>query len=210
MKPEFSFGDFEHLSGAEYFAAIYGTERDKNNCYFFYKTGACRHGSLCYRAHNTPSFSRMVILRNFYVNPVFSADNVKNFLHASNSERDKAEKCHFHEVCKELVRELMRRYGIVDDLIVIDNVSEHLIGNVYVRFMREEDAAKAVKGLNDRWFNGQPIYAELSPEDIFSARCKDQKINGCTRGAMCNFLHIRWMSRDFRQRLGLKVDKWEC
>ena len=36
-------------------------------------------------------------------------------------------------------------------------------GNIYVMFKKEEDAAKCVEELNNRWYNGRPIYAELSP-----------------------------------------------
>uniref|UniRef100_A0A8R1DIZ9 C3H1-type domain-containing protein n=1 Tax=Caenorhabditis japonica TaxID=281687 RepID=A0A8R1DIZ9_CAEJA len=63
-----SYGD--GLSGAEYLASIYGTEKDKVNCSFFFKTGACRHGDKCSRAHHTPTFSPTVVLKNFYHNPV--------------------------------------------------------------------------------------------------------------------------------------------
>jgi splicing factor U2AF subunit len=33
---------------------------------------------------------------------------------------------------------------------VCDNLGEHMIGNVYVKFRREDDAQKAVDGLNKR------------------------------------------------------------
>ncbi|CAJ0649888.1 16608_t:CDS:2 [Entrophospora sp. SA101] len=31
---------------AEYLASIYGTEKDKVNCSFYFKIGACRHGQM--------------------------------------------------------------------------------------------------------------------------------------------------------------------
>ena len=36
---------------------------------------------------------------------------------------------------------------------------------------REEDAARAVADLNNRWFGGRPIYAELSPVTDFREAC---------------------------------------
>lgn len=39
------------------------------------------------------------------------------------------------------------------------------------QFRREEDAEKAVIDLNNRWFNGQPIHAELSPVTDFREAC---------------------------------------
>ena len=37
---------------------------------------------------------------------------------------------------------------------VCDNLGDHLVGNVYVKFKREDDAEKAVNDLNNRWFGG--------------------------------------------------------
>ena len=50
------------------------------------------------------------------------------------------------------------------------------MGNKYVscgclQFDREEDAEKAVGELNNRWFNGRPIHAELSPVTDFREAC---------------------------------------
>lgn len=40
-----------------------------------------------------------------------------------------------------------------------------------LQFRYEEDAEKAVIELNNRWFNGQPIHAELSPVTDFREAC---------------------------------------
>lgn len=34
---------------------------------------------------------------------------------------------------------------------VCDNIGEHMIGNVYIKFCREEDAENCVKALENRW-----------------------------------------------------------
>uniref|UniRef100_A0A1I7YKD6 C3H1-type domain-containing protein n=1 Tax=Steinernema glaseri TaxID=37863 RepID=A0A1I7YKD6_9BILA len=64
----------DNLSGAEYLASIYGTERDKVNCYFYYRVGACRFGEKCTRQHIKPVYSRTVLLKNLYKNPAFTGD----------------------------------------------------------------------------------------------------------------------------------------
>ncbi|XP_054959027.1 splicing factor U2AF 26 kDa subunit isoform X14 [Pan paniscus] len=43
---------------AEYLASIFGTEKDKVNCSFYFKIGVCRHGDRCSRLHNKPTFSQ--------------------------------------------------------------------------------------------------------------------------------------------------------
>ncbi|KAK8750347.1 hypothetical protein OTU49_014785 [Cherax quadricarinatus] len=47
---------------AEYLASIFGTEKDKVNCSFYFKIGACRHGDRCSRIHNKPTFSQEISL----------------------------------------------------------------------------------------------------------------------------------------------------
>ena len=77
-----------------------------------------------------------------------------------------------------------------------DNLGDHLVGNVYVKFKKEDvsiaiqevdfkgcveksltyfnhlkDALKACNDLNNRWFGGRPIYAELTPVTDFREAC---------------------------------------
>uniref|UniRef100_A0A3P8TFJ4 U2 small nuclear RNA auxiliary factor 1 n=1 Tax=Amphiprion percula TaxID=161767 RepID=A0A3P8TFJ4_AMPPE len=145
---------------AEYLASIFGTEKDKVNCSFYFKIGACRHGDRCSRLHNKPTFSQ------------------------------------------EVFTEMEEKYGEVEEMNVCDNLGDHLVGNVYVKFRREEDAEKAVMDLNNRWFNGQPIHAELSPvTDFREACCRQYEMGECTRGGFCNFMHLKPISRELRREL---------
>lgn len=41
----------------------------------------------------------------------------------------------------------------------------------FFQFKREEDAEKAAQAVNNRWFNGMPVYAELSPVTDFREAC---------------------------------------
>ena len=54
---------------------------------------------------------------------------------------------------------------------VCDNLGDHLVGNVYVKYRREEDAEKCMKDLNNRWFNARPVHAELSSVTDFREAC---------------------------------------
>jgi len=83
---------------AEHLASLFGTEKDRVNvreegreegaaadaarpanahraplappqCPFYFKIGACRHGDRCSRAHNRPTVSPTLLLRNLYSNP---------------------------------------------------------------------------------------------------------------------------------------------
>ncbi|XP_063812979.1 splicing factor U2AF 35 kDa subunit isoform X2 [Pseudophryne corroboree] len=109
---------------------------------------------------------------------------------------------HYDEFFEEVFTEMEEKYGEVEEMNVCDNLGDHLVGNVYVKFRREEDAEKAVKDLNNRWFNGQPIHAELSPvTDFREACCRQYEMGECTRGGFCNFMHLKPISRELRREL---------
>ncbi|CAG7901711.1 unnamed protein product [Brassica rapa] len=54
---------------AEHLASIFGTEKDRVNCPFYFKIGACRHGDRCSRLHNRPTISPTLLLSNMYQRP---------------------------------------------------------------------------------------------------------------------------------------------
>jgi splicing factor U2AF subunit len=57
---------------ADHLASIYGTEKDKVNCSFYFKIGACRHGDRCSRKHIKPSYSQTIRISSVYQNPMHS------------------------------------------------------------------------------------------------------------------------------------------
>ena len=69
---------------------------------------------------------------------------------------------HFDLFYEDIFVELAK-YGVIEELHICDNICDHLAGNIYIRYRYEEDAQKAVAALNDRFYAGKPIWAELSP-----------------------------------------------
>lgn len=183
---------------ADYFASIFGTEKDKVNCSFYFKIGACRHGDRCSRVHNKPSFSQTILIQNLYVNPQNSAKAQGDGQEITDEENQK----HFDEFFEDIYVELEEKYGPIEEMNVCDNLGDHLIGNVYVKFRYEEDAEKAVEELNNRWFSGKPVYAELSTvTDFREAGCRQYEIGACTRGGFCNFMHLKQISNNLKRDL---------
>ncbi|XP_045209968.1 splicing factor U2AF 35 kDa subunit-like isoform X1 [Mercenaria mercenaria] len=184
---------------AEYLASIFGTEKDKVNCSFYFKIGACRHGERCSRLHNKPTFSQTVLLQNLYLNP----QNAALTADGSHITMDEVEAQQaFDDFFEEVFTELEDKYGEIEEMNVCDNMGDHLVGNVYVKFRYEEDAEKAVNDLNNRWFNGRPIHSELSPvTDFREACCRQYEMGECTRGGFCNFMHLKPISRELRREL---------
>lgn len=185
---------------AEYLASIFGTEKDKVNCSFYYKIGACRHADRCSRVHNKPTFSQTIVLLNLYQNSLNSAQSANCTLPPNVSEDEIQER--FEDFYEDVFVEMEDKYGEVQELNVCDNLGDHLVGNVYVMFRREDDAAKAMEGLNNRWFGGRPISAELSPvTDFREACCRQYETGNCSKSGFCNFMHLKPISRNLRHRL---------
>ena len=181
---------------ADYLASIFGTEKDKVNCSFYFKIGACRHGEKCTKTHNRPTFSQTVLLRNLYLSPLNSSQTASRDKYTPEELQR-----HFDETYEELFVEMEEKYGEIEELNICENLSEHLAGNTYCKFRYEEDAEKAMQDLNNRWFNCRPIFAELSPvTDFHEASCQFQA-SDCPRGGFCNFLHLRSISRNLRHKL---------
>lgn len=67
----------------------------------------------------------------------------------------------------------MTKFGEIEDLSVCDNVGDHLIGNVYVKYRTEDEAESCLKGLMGRYYAGKTLTPEYSPvTDFREARCR--------------------------------------
>ncbi|KAA0201874.1 hypothetical protein HAZT_HAZT009096 [Hyalella azteca] len=109
---------------------------------------------------------------------------------------------HYDLFFEEVFVELEDNYGEIEEMNVCDNLGDHLVGNVYIKFKFEEDAKRAVEDLNNRWFNRRPMFAELSPvTDFREACCRQYEMGECTRSGFCNFMHLKPISRELRREL---------
>jgi len=108
---------------------------------------------------------------------------------------------HFEDFYEEVFAELAK-YGELDEVVVADNIGDHMIGNVYVKYQEELQAGKAMDGLNGRYYAGKVIVAEYSPvTDFKEAKCRQYREGACDRGGYCNFLHPKHVSRDLKKQL---------
>jgi len=168
-------------------ARIFGTEEDRVNCSFYFKIGTCRHGERCSRQHMRPNFSQTLLMPHFYMPP------------SSNSQEDPRE--HYEEFYEEVLEECLK-YGDVESVMVCDNLGDHMIGNVYVKYCDEDDTEKALVGLSGRFYAGRLVTAEYSPvTDFREGRCRQFEEQHCMRGGYCNFLHLKPVPRFARKYL---------
>lgn len=166
---------------------------DKSVCSFYQKIGACRHGEKCSRRHIRPTESKTVLLANLYQNPKVQTDS-----EGMTEAQILGNFDHFYaDIFKRLAQE-----GTVDQIVVCENENFHLSGNVYVRYNSTESAARAVMSLNLEWYEGKPVYCELSPvQSFYEANCRAHETNTCNRGDHCNFMHVRKPSLEIRGKL---------
>ncbi|XAR60088.1 hypothetical protein NMG60_11033331 [Bertholletia excelsa] len=210
---------------AEHLASIFGTEKDRVNCPFYFKIGACRHGDRCSRLHTKPSISPTLLLSNMYQRP----DMITPGVDAQGQPIDPRKMQEHFEVVKLLqenrtlfVRiqniyrfrsvsvwgffedlfEELSKYGEIESLNVCDNLADHMVGNVYVQFREEEQAANALRNLGGRFYAGRPIIVDFSPvTDFREATCRQYEENNCNRGGYCNFMHLKRIGRELRHQL---------
>ncbi|XP_038985800.1 splicing factor U2af small subunit B-like [Phoenix dactylifera] len=183
---------------AEHLASIFGTEKDRVNCPFYFKIGACRHGDRCSRLHTRPSISPTLLLSNMYQRPDMITPGVDPRGQALDPRKIQE---HFEDFYEDLFEELSK-YGEIESLNVCDNLADHMVGNVYVQFKEEEHAANALQNLTGRFYAGHPIIVDFSPvTDFREATCRQYEENTCNRGGYCNFMHLKKMSRELRHQL---------
>lgn len=162
-------------------------------CTFYSKIGACRHGDKCSRRHIHPRRSDTIRIFNLYRNQK-----------ASKHEQQKRFDQFYTDVFVYIAQ-----IGEIDSMVVCENDSNHLNGNVYVKLKNEATAGKVMYALNQQWYDALPIHCELSPVESFAdANCRAYDTGTCSRGGQCNFMHIRRPSPDVKALLYRSQDKW--
>ncbi|XWS46907.1 hypothetical protein CRYUN_Cryun14cG0108400 [Craigia yunnanensis] len=183
---------------AEHLASIFGTEKDRVNCPFYFKIGACRHGDRCSRLHNRPTISPTLLLSNMYQRPDMITPGVDTQGQPIDPRKIQE---HFEDFYEDIFEEL-NKFGEIESLNVCDNLADHMIGNVYVQFREEDHAAAALQALQGRFYSGRPIIADFSPvTDFREATCRQYEENNCNRGGYCNFMHVKVIGRELRGKL---------
>lgn len=182
----------------------------RNRCNFFHKMGACRHGDNCTKFHNRPANGQTVMFPKMFANPLameYLTDREWGF------EFDKKYlKKHFHNFYKGIWRTFMK-FGRIAELRVVSNLCEHLVGNVYVKFVDPATALFVCEHLRHRKYQEILLLPEMCPITDFSEACckEDRDSAGCERKLQCNFLHLMKVSREVMEKLVKEQDEhWEA
>ena len=104
--------------------------------------------------------SQTIVLKHLYENPpaaIAFAEGSK----ISDEDLRNALK-HLEKFYEELFLELSN-YGEIKELRIVDNLGDHLIGNVYIRFSDESSASKAFNALAGKFYHSHLIQEEYCP-----------------------------------------------
>jgi len=178
---------------AENLARIIGSEDDKVNCPFYFKNGACRYGERCTRLHIKPTKSVTLIFAHMYQNSPFAVALAEG--HHIPDDKLKEVIDAFEQFYQEVFLELAQ-FGEIEEMHVLDNLGDHLVGNVYVKFATEEDAENCRKNISGRSFMNRLVMPEFSPvTDFREGRCRQFDVDACRRGGFCNFMHMKYVPK---------------
>lgn len=98
--------------------------------------------------------------------------------------------------------------GELQEIIVCENKTDHLNGNVYIRFTTTDEGRKARDYFNTIWYDKRPLYCDLCHVVSFQdAICRAHQHNSCDRGEQCNFIHERKTNPDLIE--GLLLSQWK-
>ncbi|KAL9229340.1 hypothetical protein vseg_004817 [Gypsophila vaccaria] len=165
----------------------FGTEQDKAHCPFHLKTGVCRFGARCSRAHFYPDKSCTLLFKNMYSGPGLAWEQDEG-LEYTDDEAELA----FEEFYEDVHTEFLK-FGELVNFKVCRNASSHLRGNVYVHYKFLESAMLAYQSINGRYFAGKQLSCEFVNLTKWKvAICGEymrSRLKTCSRGSVCNFIH---------------------
>ncbi|XP_016425589.1 U2 small nuclear ribonucleoprotein auxiliary factor 35 kDa subunit-related protein 2-like isoform X2 [Sinocyclocheilus rhinocerous] len=169
----------------------YGTEKDKANCPFFLKTGACRFRDRCSRKHDHPTSSTTLMVRGMFV--TFGMEQSRRDDYDTDASLEYSEE-EMHQQFLDFYEDAVPEFknaGRVVQFKVSCNFEPHLRGNVYVQYDTEEKCREAFMMFNGRWYAGRQLQCEFSPVTRWkTAICGLFDRRKCPKGKHCNFLHV--------------------
>ncbi|XP_062939169.1 U2 small nuclear ribonucleoprotein auxiliary factor 35 kDa subunit-related protein 2 isoform X2 [Cynocephalus volans] len=166
-------------------------EKDRANCPFYSKTGACRFGDRCSRKHNFPASSPTLLIKSMFT--TFGMEQCRRDDYDPDASLEYSEEetyQQFLDFYDDVLPEF-KNVGKVIQFKVSCNLEPHLRGNVYVQYQSEEECQAALSLFNGRWYAGRQLQCEFCPVTRWKmAICGLFEIQQCPRGKHCNFLHV--------------------
>ncbi|OWJ99704.1 hypothetical protein Celaphus_00010124 [Cervus elaphus hippelaphus] len=169
-------------------------EKDRANCPFYSKTGACRFGDRCSRKHNFPTSSPTLLIKSMFT--TFGMEQCRRDDYDPDASLEYSEEetyQQFLDFYDDVLPEF-RNVGKVIQFKELECCNEDSLGNteaVSLVALWEEECQAALSLFNGRWYAGRQLQCEFCPVTRWKmAICGLFEIQQCPRGKHCNFLHV--------------------
>lgn len=165
----------------------YDDESNSTLCEFYEKTGACPNQDICVKTHRQVALSRSIVLHHIFPDPdIFISSLPPNTLYIDPRTKQSLIDAVFLDVAIMLLE-----FGILDDMIIAGNKSDHLFGNIIAVFHECDSAHAAKEALDGQYYAGRRISVSLSPVLRISRSICNMKCEVCEGklGSECNFIH---------------------
>uniref|UniRef100_A0A8C0E339 Uncharacterized protein n=1 Tax=Balaenoptera musculus TaxID=9771 RepID=A0A8C0E339_BALMU len=138
-------------------------EKDRANCPFYSKTGACRFGDRCSRKHNFPASSPTLLIKSMFT--TFGMEQCRWDDYDPDASLEYSEEETYQQFLDfyDSVLPEFKNVGKVVQFKVSCNLEPHLRGNVYVQYQSEEECQAALSLFNGRWYAGRQLQCEFCP-----------------------------------------------
>ncbi|MGH0125060.1 UNVERIFIED_CONTAM: hypothetical protein FKN15_021488 [Acipenser sinensis] len=141
----------------------YRTEKDRANCPFYLKTGACRFGDRCSRKHAHPASSPTLMIRGMFV--TFGIEQSRRDDYDTDASLEYSEE-EVHQQFLDFYEDVLPEFKSVGKVLqfkVSCNFEPHLRGNVYVQFQTDDECREAFMRFNGRYYAGRQLQCEFCP-----------------------------------------------
>ena len=166
--------------------ALIDEKVDPNVCILYEKTGCCPKGDLCNKKHLLINLPRCVVFHHIFPNPDFFIDSLPpGKLKISQEEKQRLIDAFFLDLFL-----MVKNFGIVDDIVLAANRSDHLSGNAWVWFRETDAAFMCQSALSGQYYAGRKIFVSLCSSPRLSlSLCKNHMTGECPSGASCYLIH---------------------
>ena len=155
-------------------------------CQSFEKAGSCSKGDACRYVHRNYEMSRCLVFHHMFPDPDLFRGLLSNpeIIPLTAEKRQNIIDAFYLDVFI-----VMRQFGILDDLLICGNRSDHLCGNVLAMYKEVNSAVAAQSALNGQFYAGRRLSVTFAPIARMSNAICRQADGECPMGDQCAFVH---------------------
>uniref|UniRef100_A0A8D2DDK7 C3H1-type domain-containing protein n=1 Tax=Sciurus vulgaris TaxID=55149 RepID=A0A8D2DDK7_SCIVU len=137
-------------------------EKDRANCPFYSKTGACRFGDRCSRKHNFPASSPTLLIKSMFT--TFGMEQCRRDDYDPDASLEYSE--------EETYQQFLDFYDdVLPEFKNVGRVIQFKVGICVEGTVVEEECQAALSLFNGRWYAGRQLQCEFCPVTRWKMVC---------------------------------------